>query len=45
MGPNGPHYELIYHDDAIYKGQINSTFTLVQENILVIMQDCIGDST
>ena len=44
MGPNGPHSELIYHDDMVYEGWIGSRFTLVYKGVLVITQDCIEDS-
>ena len=44
MDPNGLHFELIYHDDMVYDGQIGSRFTLVHKGILVIIQGCIGDS-
>ena len=44
MVPNGPCYELIYHDDIDYKGWIGSKFTLVHKGVLVIMQGYIGDS-
>ena len=44
MVPNGPCYELIYHDDIVYKGWIGSKFTLVHKGVLVIMQGYIRDS-
>ena len=44
MGPNGPHFELISHDDMGFKNRINSRFTFVHKSILVITQDCIGVS-
>ena len=44
MGFNGPHSEHIYHDDTIYKGWIGSKFTIMHKDVLVITQDCIGDS-
>ena len=36
MGPNGPRFELIYHDDIDYEGRIDSRFTFVHKGILVI---------
>ena len=42
MGPNGPRFELIYHNDMIYKCWIDSKFILVHKGILVTLQDCIG---
>ena len=44
MGLNGPYFELIYHDDTIYEGWIDSRFTLIHKGILIIIQGCIGDS-
>ena len=44
MGPSGPHFELIYHDDTIYEGWICSRFTLFHKIVLVNIEDCIGDS-
>ena len=44
MGPSGPHFELIYHDDTIYEGWIDSQSPLVHNGVLVIMQGCIKDS-
>ena len=44
MGPNGPRFKLIYYDDTIYEGCIDSRFTLVHKSVLVITQGCIGDS-
>ena len=37
MGLNGPFFELIYHDDMVYKGWIDSRFTLVYKDVLVTM--------
>ena len=37
MGPNGPHSELIYHDDMVYENWIDSRFILVHKGFLVIM--------
>ena len=36
MGPNGPHAELIYHDDIVYEGWIDSKFILVHKGVFVI---------
>ena len=44
MGLNSPYFELIYHDDTIYEGWIDSRFTLMHKGILVITQGCTGDS-
>ena len=44
MGPNDPYSELVYHDDKVYEDWISSWFTLVNKNIMVIMQVYIGDS-
>ena len=41
MGPNGPHFELIYLVGTDYKCQIDSKFTFIHKGVLVIMQDCI----
>ena len=37
MGPNVPHFEFIYHVGIIYKGWVDSKFTLMYKNVLVIM--------
>ena len=37
MGPNDPYSELIYHDDMVYVGWINSKFIIVHKDILVIL--------
>ena len=37
MGPNGPYYELIYHDGVVYEGCIGSRFILVHKGALIIM--------
>ena len=37
MGSSGHHFELIYHDDTIYEGWIDSKFTFVHKRVLVIM--------
>ena len=42
MGPNGPHFELIYLVGTNYEGQIGSRFTFMHKDALVIMQSCIG---
>ena len=39
MGPSGPHSKLIYLVGTCYKG-IDSRFTFVDKNVLVIMQGC-----
>ena len=44
MGRSGHHFELIYHDNTIYKGWIGSKFILVHKGILVSTQGCIGDN-
>ena len=44
MGPSGPYSELICHDDMVYEGWIDTKFIFVHKDILVIMQDCIGDN-
>ena len=36
MGLNGPHYELIYHYDTVYKGWIGFKFIFVYKGILII---------
>ena len=37
IGPSGPYSKLIYHNDTIYEGWIDSTFIIVNKDILVIM--------
>ena len=37
IGPNSPHSELIYHDDTIYEGWIDSKFILVHKGVFVIL--------
>ena len=37
MGFNGPHSELIHHDDTVYEGWIGSKFTFIHKGILVIV--------
>ena len=44
IGPNGPHFELIYLVGMGYEGQIGFKFTFVHKGILVIMQGWIGVS-
>ena len=44
MGHNGPYFELIYHDDMVYESWINSRFTFVHKDVLVIMQGCTENS-
>ena len=41
MGPNGPHFELIYLFGMGYKGRMGSRFIFVHKGVLVIMQGCI----
>ena len=43
MDSNGPHSELIYHDDTIYDGW-SSKFTLIHKSVLVIMHGNTKDS-
>ena len=43
MDPNGPHPELIYHDETNYEGW-SSKFTLIHRSVLVIMQGNTKDS-
>ena len=40
MDPNGPCFELICLVGMSYKGWINSKFTFVHKDILVITQGC-----
>ena len=44
MSPNGPYFELIYHDDTIYKGWIHSKLILMHKSVLVTTQGCTRDS-
>ena len=44
MGPNGPHFELIYLVDTDYEGQIGSKFTFVHKGVLVTMQGYTWES-
>ena len=44
MDPNSPRSELMYHDDMVYEGWIDSWFILMQKGVLVIMQGCTNDS-
>ena len=44
MGSNGPHSEIIYHDDMVYDGWIDFWFIIVHKGVLVIMQGCTRDS-
>ena len=44
MGPNGPHFKLIYHDNMVYEDEIGYRFTLMHKGVLVTTQGCIGDS-
>ena len=43
IGPSGPHFKLIYHDDTIYESLNDSRFTLVHKGILVITQNYTKD--
>ena len=36
MGPNGPNTKLIYRDDRVYDGWIDSKFIHVHKSVLVI---------
>ena len=38
MGPNGPHFKLIYHYGTGYESRIISRSTFVHKSVLVIMQ-------
>ena len=44
MGPNGPRFDLIYHDDMVYELWIGFLFILMHKGVLVIMQDYTRDS-
>ena len=44
MGSNGLRFELIYHNDTVYKSWISSWFISVHNGILVILQGYIGDN-
>ena len=44
IGPSSSRSKLIYHDDMVYEGWIDSKFILVYKSIWVIMQGCTGDS-
>ena len=44
MGSNGPHFELIYHDDTVYEGWIGSRFILMHNRVLIITEYCIRDN-
>ena len=44
MGPGGLCFELIYHNDTVYKGWICFGFTLMHKGVLVITKGCTGDS-
>ena len=41
MDPSGPRSELIYLVDMGYEGWIDSKFTFVHNDVLIIMQGCI----
>ena len=36
MGPSGPSFKFIYHDDTIYEDGIYLEFILVHKSILII---------
>ena len=36
MGPSGPRFELVYHDDTVYEGWIDSKLIFMRKSILVI---------
>ena len=41
----GPYFRLIYYNEMVYKGWIDSRFTIiVYKGILIITRYCIGDS-
>ena len=44
MSPNGPCYELIYHDVTVYEDCIGSKFILMHKDVLVIIKGCTGDN-
>ena len=44
MGPSSSHFELIYIVGTCYKGWIDFRFTVVENDVLVIMQGCKGVS-
>ena len=44
MGPSGPHSNLIYYDDMVYKNSISSRFILVHKGVLIITQSCIENN-
>ena len=44
MGPNGPRSKLKYLVGTSYEDWIDSRFTFVHEDVLVITQNCIGVS-
>ena len=44
MSLGDPYFELMSYDDMVYEGWIDSSFTLVHKDELVITQSCIGDS-
>ena len=41
MGSSGPRFRPIYLVDTDYEGWIDSRFTFVHKDVLVIMQGCI----
>ena len=44
MSLGDPYFELMSYDNTVYEGWIDSNFTLVHKDELVITQSCIGDS-
>ena len=44
MGPSSSRFELIYIVGMCYKGWIDFRFTVVEKNVFVIMQGCVGVS-
>ena len=44
MSLGDPYFELMSYDNTVYEGWIDSSFTLVHKDELVITQSSIGDS-
>ena len=40
MGPNGPHFELIFLDGMVYEGWMSYYFTFLHKGVLGPMQGC-----
>ena len=38
MGPSGPSFKLTYYNDTVYESWIDSWFTFVHKDVLVVMQ-------